>query len=80
MLELPNGADQEAGHDQAEGITLFDPDGGAARQILVVHDATAPVSYTHLDVYKRQGYIGLSIGVSLASVCRAAPKSIRTGV
>ncbi len=41
MLELPNGADQEAGHDQAEGITLFDPDGGAARRILVVRDATA---------------------------------------
>lgn len=41
VLELPNGADQEAGHDQAEGITLFDPDGGAARQILVVRDATA---------------------------------------
>ncbi|MDG4548961.1 MAG: DUF3616 domain-containing protein [Candidatus Contendobacter sp.] len=41
VLELPGGADRQAGQDQAEGMTLFAPTGGAARQILVVYDSTA---------------------------------------
>ncbi|MDG4595425.1 MAG: DUF3616 domain-containing protein [Candidatus Contendobacter sp.] len=41
VLELPGGADSPAGQDQAEGITLFAPTSGAARQILVVHDSIA---------------------------------------
>ncbi len=42
VLELPFGADQEAGWDQAEGLTLFAPGGGEAHQLLVVYDSTAP--------------------------------------
>ncbi|MFO1424769.1 MAG: DUF3616 domain-containing protein, partial [Candidatus Competibacteraceae bacterium] len=41
VLELPSDAGSPASQDQAEGITLFTPTGGAARQILVVHDSTA---------------------------------------
>jgi hypothetical protein len=42
VLELPSGAGQNAGKDQAEGLTLFAPDGGEASQVLVVYDSTAP--------------------------------------
>jgi hypothetical protein len=42
VLELPFGADQKAGWDQAEGFTPFAPDGGEAHQFLVVYDSTAP--------------------------------------
>jgi hypothetical protein len=42
VLKLPFGARQNAGQDQAEGLTLFAPDGGEARQVLVVYDSTAP--------------------------------------
>lgn len=41
VLELPSGADQETGHNQAEGLTLFDPDGGEAGQVLIVHYSAA---------------------------------------
>ncbi len=42
VLDLPIGVGQNAGQDQAEGITLFAPDGGEARAVLVVYDSTAP--------------------------------------
>jgi len=42
VLKLPFGARQNAGKDQAEGLTLFAPDGGETRQVLVVYDSTAP--------------------------------------
>ncbi|MFZ1643053.1 MAG: DUF3616 domain-containing protein [Candidatus Contendobacter sp.] len=42
VLDLPIGVGQSAGQDQAEGITLFAPDGGEARAVLVVYDSTAP--------------------------------------
>lgn len=42
VLKLPFGTRQNAGQDQAEGLTLFAPDGGEARAVLVVYDSTAP--------------------------------------
>jgi hypothetical protein len=42
VLKLPFGTHQNAGQDQAEGLTLFAPNGGEARQILIVYDSTAP--------------------------------------
>lgn len=42
VLKLPFGARQNAGKDQAEGLTLFAPDGDEACQALIVYDATAP--------------------------------------
>lgn len=41
VLDLPIGVGQNAGKDQAEGITLFAPDGGEARAVLVVYDSAA---------------------------------------
>lgn len=37
ILEIPYG--QDVGH--AEGMTLFSPDGGAARSLLVVYDSVS---------------------------------------
>jgi hypothetical protein len=42
VLKLPFGTHQNAGQDQAEGLTLFAPNGGEASQILIVYDSTAP--------------------------------------
>ena len=42
VLKLPFGARQNAGQDQAEGLTLFAPDGGKANDVLIVYDSTAP--------------------------------------
>ena len=41
VLELSGGADRQADHDQAEGLTLFAPSGGEVRRVLVVYDSTA---------------------------------------
>ena len=38
-------------HDQAEALSI-------SAQVCVMHDGVAPVSYTHLDVYKRQAHDG----------------------
>ena len=42
VLELSTGAGQNTGQDQAEGLTLFGPNGGEANAVLVVYDSTAP--------------------------------------
>lgn len=38
VLNIPVGA----GPEQAEGLTLFAPDGGTANEVLIVYDSTAP--------------------------------------
>ena len=42
VLKFPFGTRQNAGQDQAEGLTLFGLDGGEANDVLVVYDSTAP--------------------------------------
>ena len=38
----------------------------------------APVSYTHLDVYKRQGHVRLSIFISFRCLNSGTPSGTRT--
>ena len=45
------------GHPDCQDFQLLDVDGKIAFQGSVVADTTKTVSYTHLDVYKRQAFI-----------------------
>ena len=52
---------EEALNSLAEQIAEFTPVDRAAKKddVAIIDFKTTPVSYTHLDVYKRQGSAGL---------------------
>jgi Protein of unknown function (DUF3616) len=41
LLQIPYGEGEHKGKDHAEGMTLFSPDGGHARSVLIVYDSAS---------------------------------------
>ena len=54
---LQNGMRKKYPSEEGTGLYVF-----VADDYMALPDDTEPVSYTHLDVYKRQIYGGLSTG------------------